>query len=630
MLRSEPLKDSWAEQRLFNNRTIWAIAGLLLLTGVLGTRLVKLQVVDFQHYSELSYGNRVRIEALAPIRGIIYDRNGVVLAENLPAWQLVLIPEQVSNIERTLDELKAMGLLNDEHREGFERRRRGKRAFDAIPLRFRLTDEELAKFSVHRHEFPGVEFQPALVRRYPQGALGVHALGYLGAISEADLERLDQKEYAATSHIGKTGVEREYEYLLHGSPGNRQLMVNAQGRQVEPRADTAGELEKNRNDPAPGDDLILSLDSRLQSVAEEALGERRGAVVAIDVRNGDILALVSLPGFDPNVFSAGGLSQQDFLALQNNVDKPLFNRALRGTYPPGSTVKPFIALAGLDYRATHPDQAIYCHGYYQIPGNAHRYRDWKPEGHGMTDLNDAIAESCDVYFYQLAMELGINRMHAMMQEFGFGEPTGVDLPGEKSGLMPSRDWKRRAFSSRPDQVWFPGETVITGIGQGYMLATPLQLAHTTATLAMRGQGFIPRIVTAYRNPLTEETIKFEPVPLTPIEVNNEAHWEFVRNAMANVMRGPRGTARAAAQGAAYTIAGKSGTAQVFSVGQEEEYDAEEIDERLRHHALFVAFAPVEDPQISVAVLVENGGGGSSTAAPVARAVLDAWFEMQQP
>ncbi|MCZ6560265.1 MAG: penicillin-binding protein 2 [Gammaproteobacteria bacterium] len=629
MLRQEPIKDTWAEQRLFNNRVIWALAGMLLLSGLLTNRLIHLQVVEYQRYADLSHGNRVRIQPLAPTRGIIFDRNGVVMAENLPVYQMALIAEQVSDIERTLDRLMELDLIDDEQRERFFRARRGKRSFEAVPLRYRLNDEELARFSVHRHEFPGVDIQAALVRSYPLGSSAVHVLGYVGAISEFDLKRIATSRYAATSHIGKTGIERQYEDQLHGEPGNRQLLVNAQGREMDPKGGASEELFRNRKEPVPGSDLILSLDSRLQIAAEKALGDRRGTVVAIDVNNGDILALVSQPGFDPNLFSAGGMSNEEYFALQNNADKPMFDRVLSGTYPPGSIVKPFLALAGLEYHAVTPGQSVLCEGYYSIPGNEHRYRDWKKEGHGITDLHDAIAESCDVYFYMLAMELGIDRIHAMLADFGFGKITGVDLPGEKKGLMPSREWKKGAFSRRSEQIWFPGETVITGIGQGYMLATPLQLTHFTATMATRGKRFKPRLVTAFRDPLSGEITEIPPQELAPVELANDRHWDEIHKAMAAVMNTPRGTGWAAALGGEYKMAGKTGSAQVFSIGQEEEYEEEEIDERLRDHALFIAFTPLENPQIAISVLVENGGSGGRAAGPVVRQVLDAWYREQK-
>ncbi len=630
MLRHEPLKDTWAEQRLFNSRIIWALAGLLLLTGLLASRLVKLQVVEYQRYTNLSHGNRIRIQPLAPTRGIIFDRNGVVMAENLPAYQMVLIPEQVSDLEGTLERLTELKLIDEEQKQRFFERKRSKRSFDAVPLRYRLTDEELARLSVHRHELPGVDVQAALVRSYPLGSSAVHVLGYVGALSESDLQRVEASRYAATSHIGKNGIEHHYEKRLHGEPGNRQLLVNAQGREMDAKGSTREELVRNRKESVPGSDLILSLDSELQTTAESALEGRRGTVVVIDVTNGDILALVSQPGFDPNRFSAGGMSNEEYLALQNDADKPLFNRALSGTYPPGSIVKPFIALAGLEYRAVTRGQSILCEGYYSIPGNEHRYRDWKKEGHGVTNVHDAITESCDVFFYMLAMELGIDRIHAMLADFGFGEPTGTDLPNEKSGLLPSRGWKRGHFSRRSDRIWFPGETVITGIGQGYMLATPLQLTHFTATMATRGKRFKPRLVTAFRDPLSGETTEIPPQELAPVELSDDRHWDDIHRAMGAVMNTPRGTGWSASLGAAYKMAGKSGSAQVFSVGQEEEYDEEEIDERLRDHALFVAFTPLENPQIAISVLVENGGSGGRAAGPVVRKVLDAWYQGQNP
>jgi penicillin-binding protein 2 len=442
--------------------------------------------------------------------------------------------------------------------------------------------------------------------------VGVHALGYVGSVSQSDLQRLDPGDYAGTTHTGKIGVEFAQEDALHGTVGYRQVLVNAQGRILQ-------ELE--RDSPLPGADVTLTLDLELQLAAEAALAGRRGSVVAIDPRNGHILALVSQPGYDANLFSAG-ISTRDYHDLQEDPDIPLFNRALRGLYPPGSTIKPAVGLAGLHFGAIAPWQRVYCLGYYTLPGSSHRFRDWKPQGHGPVTLNDAIAQSCDVYFYELALKLGIDNMHDFLAGFGLGHRTGIDVPAEKGGTLPSREWKRENFRRREDQVWFPGETLITGIGQGYLQTTPLQLAQMTAVIASRGQAYRPTLVESVTDPASGETTRFEPEPLPVMEVSDPAHWDAVIQGMVEVMHGPRGTGRAAAADAAYRIAGKSGTAQVVNIAQDAKYDAEELDERLRDHALFIAFAPVEDPAIAVSVVVENGGSGSGVAAPIARAVMD--------
>lgn len=616
------IKDHWAEQRTFLARTIGATVVILGLAMVLVGRLVDLQILEYEHFADLSRGNRIRIEPLPPTRGLIFDRNGVVLAQNLPTYQLELTPEQVPDIAATLQRLGDLQLIRPQDQERIAKALNTQRRFEAIPLRFQLSDEEVARFAVQRQHFPGVDIRARLRRHYPFGASAVHAIGYVGAISDQDEKRIARADYAGTTHIGKIGIEGRYEEDLHGRVGHQQILVNAQGRVVDTEGAASQELD--RKDPLPGSNLYLSLDIKVQQTAEEALGEQRGAIVAIDPRNGDVLALASTPTYDPNQFVAG-LTRKEFRALQGDIDKPLFNRAIRGHYPPGSTVKPVIALAGLNWNVMDSGEPVMCRGSYRLPNSSHRYRDWRRGGHGMVVMHDAIAESCDVYFYHLAHQLGIQNMHDFMAEFGFGAPTQIDIPGEKAGLVPSPEWKRRAFSSRMDQVWYPGETVITGIGQGYLLATPLQIAHAAATLATRGQRVRPRLVTTIDDAVTGELLNLPVENLPTVELSDSTLWDEVVAGMEGVMSEPRGTARASAAGASYRIAGKTGTAQVFSVGQDEKYEAEEIDERLRDHALFMAFAPADEPRIAVAVLVENGGSGSGTAAPIARRVLDSYL-----
>ncbi|HLT92880.1 MAG TPA: penicillin-binding protein 2 [Woeseiaceae bacterium] len=621
---SAPIKDHHREQRLFMRRVAFAAVCSALLLGLVVTRLVQLQIIDYEHFAERSQGNRFRIEALPPNRGLIYDRKGRVLAENLPAYQLELVPEQVPDVEDTLDRLAALGLIRREDIPRYESLIAHGPRFKPVTLRFRLSEPEISRFAIERPRFPGVDFQPRLVRHYPDGELFAHVIGYVGALSADDLERLDPAAYAGTAHTGKTGVERFREAELHGDPGYRQIVINASGRQVpvDPRDVAASMLAGEA--PQPGESLYLSLDLDLQRVATEALAGRRGSVVAIDPTNGDVLALVSSPTFDPNAFALG-MSPSEYAALLNDPDQPLFNRAVRGSYPPGSTIKPMLALAALATGATNLTRRTFCRGFYTLPGSTHRYRDWRPQGHGEVDLHDAIAQSCDVYFYEISREIGIDRMHEYLTRFGLGAPTGIDIPGETGGLVPSREWKRSHFSDRANQVWFPGETVIASIGQGYMLATPLQLAHATATLAMRGKRFRPHLVAATENPLTGERKLIEPTALPPVDIENEFYWDSVLEAMNAVLQSPTGTARTTGLGAPYTMAGKSGTAQVFSVAQEERYNAEEVAERLRDHALFVAFAPLDEPRIAVAVVVENGESGSRVAAPIARAVMDEYL-----
>lgn len=619
------IKDLWREQRLFEQRSIAAAVVVLMLAAVLVARLGWLQVKKHDEYTALAQGNRVRTEPLPAARGTIYDRAGVILAENRPAFQLELVREQVPDLEATLRGLVRIGLLQEDDLDAARRTVRSRRAFDGVPVRLRLDEEDMARFALHRFDFPGVDIRTRLARHYPQGEVAVHALGYVGTISEADLARIDRAAYAGTSTIGKTGVEHAFEDILRGRNGSREIMVNAQGRSV----DRLGPLQDAlRTTPGrPGADLFLTLDLEVQRVAEQLVRGRRAAVVALDPRNGDVIALVSTPGFDPNGF-ARGLTRTEFAALNENPDRPLFNRALRGTYPPGSTIKPVVALAGLEYGVTTPESAVACQGWFSLPGSSHRFRDWRRSGHGRVAMVEAVAQSCDVYFYDLARDLGVERLREFLSRFGLGAVTGIDIGGEKTGILPSPAWKKKAFKQPAQQVWFPGETVIFGIGQGYMTSTPLQLAHMTAVLAMRGESFRPRLVRALRDPATQLVTPIPPAPLPRAKVQDEAGWDLAIESMVAVMQG--GTASRAALGAPYSIAGKTGTAQVFTVAQDARYDESTIGERLRDHAWFVAFAPVEDPRIAIVVLVENGSSGSGTAAPIARTVMDAYLLRQFP
>jgi len=619
-----PIKDHYFEKRLFVSRIILAVAIMVLLLGIIVARLVQLQIREYDFFAEKSQGNRVRIEALPPTRGLIFDRRGRILAENLPAYQLELIPEQVPDLKRTLARLAELGLIRSEDIPRFNGLSQTGPRFKPITLRFRLTDDEIAIFANQRPRFPGVDFQPRLVRHYPDGDLTAHVIGYVGALSTADLKRLDAAAYAGTAQTGKTAVEHFNESMLYGKVGFRQVVTNARGRQVPTEArDIAGSLLESEA-PTPGHNLYLSIDLDLQRVATEALAGKRGAIVAIDPNNGEILALVSAPSFDPNPFVTG-MSRSEFNELQNNEDRPLFNRAVMGSYPPGSTIKPMLSLAALETGATNLTRRTVCIGYYSLPGSTHRYRDWKPGGHGEVDLHDAISQSCDVYFYEISRNIGIDRMHYYLDQFGLGKETGIDMVDEADGLVPSRAWKRQAFRNRADQVWFPGETVIASIGQGYMLASPLQLANATAALAARGKRFKPHLVAAFEDPLTGRRTLIAPERLPDVNIENDLFWDSVLSAMHDVMQSNTGTARAAGRGAPYQMAGKSGTSQVISIAQDEEYDEEQIDERLRDHALFISFAPFDDPRIAVAVIVENGASGSRVAAPIARAIMDEYL-----
>jgi penicillin-binding protein 2 len=608
------LKDPVRESRIIRRRLLVSMLLVIVAFGLLASRVAWLQVVSYQHYSTLSQNNRVRLVPAPPTRGLIYDRNGVVLAENITAHGLVLTPEQVPDIEDTLRRLGEIVELRPADLERFHELYRRQPEFLEIPLRLDLTDREVARFAVNRHRFPGVEVTSRLIRHYPLGATAAHAIGYVGRITERELQAVDG-DYQASSHIGKTGIEAYYEGRLRGEAGIEQVETNAMGRVLRV-------LE--RTPPVPGEDLYLTLDIGLQKVAEAALGDMSGAVVALDPRNGEVLAFVSEPGYDPNLFVTG-ISIDDYSRLQTHRDHPLFNRALRGQYPPGSTFKPFVALAGLVNDVRDAGDSMMCGGVYKLPHASHIWRDWKRWGHGEVDLNDAIAESCDIYFYDLAYELGIDALHEFLGPFGFGQETGIDLSPERTGVLPSREWKRR----NRGEPWYHGETVITGIGQGFTLTTPLQLAYATTILANRGDAMRPHLLRATRLP--GENGAPEPVPVEPVpdvELQNPEHWTSVIDAMVSVVHGDNGTARAIGEGAPYLIAGKTGTAQVFSLEDDQEYNPEELAERLRDHALFIAFAPAYDPRIVVSVVVENGGSGSGTAAPIARTVIDAWLGRQ--
>jgi penicillin-binding protein 2 len=625
-VRRVRIKDEALEQRMFFQRVLLAVTVVALVALALVGRAFWLQVVQHAHYVELSQGNRARIEPLPPNRGVIYDRGGRVIAENTPAYQLELIREQAGDLEDTLARLVRFGLLERADVGRVRQLVLSRRTFEAVPFLLQLDDEEVARYAVHRHELPGILLETRMARHYPYGAVGAHALGYVGTISEQDLSRVDRESYFGTGVIGKTGIERAYEAELLGTAGHREVLVNAEGRPA--RLAEGADPQLRTIEPQAGRDLRLTLDMELQRVAEEAFAGRRGGVVAIDPANGDVLVFASLPSFDPNGF-ARGISRSDYLALTENPDQPLFNRVLRGTYPPGSTIKPLMALAGLENGVIQPTDQIFCGGSYSLPGSRHRYREPRRGGtHGTVDMQRAVMKSCDVYFYRLANTLGIQRIHDSMARMGFGEATGIDIEGERGGIMPSPAWKKTAFGTREQQVWFPGETVIVGIGQGYWTATLLQLAKAMALVAMRGQPYQPRLVRALVNPATGTAEEKKPRSLPRIELQHQENWEIIVDAMVAVTTG--GTATLAARGASYSIAGKTGTAQVFSVGQAEKYDEKEVAERLRDHAVFVAFAPAESPKLAVAVLVENGGFGSSAAAPIARAIFDAYLVKAAP
>ena len=604
MEENQTVKDLLLENRVFLSRIVAIFIFIcLLFLGLIG-RLVYLQIVGHEHYTTRAKSNRIKVTPRPPTRGIIYDRKGRVLADNMPSYSLELIPEQIENLGDTLQKLQKLLAIPDEKIKQFLKQKKREKSFASIPLLIKLTDEEVAKFSVVRPYFPGVDVQARLVRHYPYNDLTAHVVGYVGRINEKELKKFPVAEYRGTHHVGKVGIERTFESQLHGQTGYAEREANAQGRSINTVV---------FDPPVPGADLFLSLDIDLQKIAYEALGGNNGAVVAIEVKTGKVLTFVSRPGFNPNLFVTG-ISQKDYSALRQSDNQPMFNRALRGQYPPGSTIKPFIGLAGLEYNVTTMRHKTYCPGYYQLPKASHKYRDWKQGGHGRVNLKAAITQSCDVYFYDLALNLGIDRMYEFLHQFGFGGKTNIDLLGEKAGLLPSRAWKRQVKV----QPWYPGETLITGIGQGFMQVTPLQLARATATLANEGTVVMPYLV--------EKMVGSDNAPVDTKKQKSQIrfnikNYQHIVSAMVNVVHGARGTARRLSKGIDYKIAGKTGTAQVFTVKQEEKYNEAEIRYKLRDHAIFMAFAPVLNPQIAVAVIVEHGGHGGSVAAPIAGRVI---------
>jgi len=585
------------------------VCGLLLAT-LLG-RLVWLQIYSHEHYQTLSHDNRVSLGPIVPARGLIYDRNGIALALNIPSYSLELVPERIEDLEAMLKELRTVVSLSERDLKRFQHERKRHHSFDSVPLRLHLDEAEVARFSINRHRFPGVDIHARLSRHYPLAELTGQMLGYVGRINEKELKSLNVTQYKGSTHIGKVGIEKYYEATLHGKVGRRWVERNAQGRVLR---------ELKRIPPSPGKNLHLHLDSKLQQAVTKALDGEKGAVVALDPNTGGILAMVSLPDYDPNLF-VGGIDSKTYQGLRNNPDRPLINRALRGAYPPGSTVKPFVGLAGLENQVTTPQHDVYCPGWMSLTPRGHRYRCWKHSGHGHMNLKSAITQSCDVYFYDLARNLGIDRLHDYLDLFGFGRRTGIDISGERPGLLPSAQWKRK----RRKLPWYPGETLITGIGQGFFLATPLQLAHATSVLVNHGKVRLPQAVATIEDPATgsievQDSLQPESVP-----VKQRVNWDRVLDAMRNVVHGRRGTAKRIGKDLPFEIGGKTGTAQLFGIKQGERYDKKNTPKHLRDHALFIAVAPIDDPAIVVAVIVENGGGGSTVAAPIARKVIDAWL-----
>ena len=601
------LKDHEKDSRLVRGRVVVGAFVVVGLICVLLARLYYLQVVQYEYHSTLSENNRVHVQPIPPTRGLIFDRNGVVIADNRPSFSLSMTRERSGDWQQVLDVIVEVLQLAPEDRALFEKRmKQGRRPFEPVPILFELNEEQIARIAVNQFRLPGVEVVAQLVRHYPQGAHFAHSVGYMGRINEKELKTLDPVNYSGTHHIGKTGIERFYEAELHGQVGYEEVETNARGRVLR---------VLKRTDPIPGKDIVLSLDIKLQEAAEEALAGRRGAVVALNPMTGEVLAMVSQPSFDPNLFVTG-ISFKAYAELRDSIDRPLFNRILRGLYPPGSTIKPAVAIAGLDSGVITGSSRVYDPGYYQLPNYDHKYRNWNRTGDGYVDLDTAIMRSNDTYFYDLAHKLGIDRLSSYMNQFGIGRKVSLDMFEESAGLMPSREWKRATRR----QAWFPGETLILGIGQGYMQSTPLQLAQATALIASKGKWIRPHLAKTI-----EGVPPVDPDPVPDIVLRDPSNWAKVNHGMQQVVHGARGTARVAGVGAQYLIAGKSGTAQVVAIKQGEKYDRSKVQERHRDHALFVGFAPANNPQITVSVMIENGEAGSRVASPVVRKVMDAWL-----
>jgi len=602
-----PVRNYLQESRLVHGRIIFIFGIVVVLTTILVARLTYIQSSQHQRFSILAQDNRINLAPLPPVRGLIYDRNGEILANNIRVYNLEILPNKVEDLDDTLRELSQLVFLADEDMDRFKALLKRRPSFERQTLRANLNEEEAALLAVNLHRFPGVDLKARLQRNYPQKDLSAHVVGYVGRISIDDLEKIDQNNYRGLEYIGKSGIEAFYETTLIGKPGFERIETNAHGRVVR---------SLDQRSPESGQNIHLSLDTKLQRKSMDALAGYEGAVVAIEPSTGDVLAFASVPTYDPNPF-VNGISNKDYSALRSSEQKPLLNRALYGRYAPGSTIKGFMLLTGME-NGIDRNNSIYCPGWYRLPNRKHQYRDWKRNGHGSVDAYDSIVQSCDVYFYRLANQIGIDQIHEGMSRFGFGKQTGIDLLGEPSGLMPSREWKQRVR----DQAWYPGETVITGIGQGYMLVTPLQLAASTATLANRGKRVVPRFLTEIENPQSQISESIEPKFASVEKLKTIDAYDYVIRSMRDVVHSSKGTARRINHDIRYEMAGKTGTAQVKSIPQNERYNESKTEKKFRDHSLFIGFAPIEDPKIAIAVVVEHAGSGSRTAAPIARKLID--------
>ncbi|HEX7814074.1 penicillin-binding protein 2 [Dyella sp.] len=611
MARRRSIKDNRGESSLFRRRAI--VGFLLILVGLsaMVTRYWYLQVVHHEEFVSRSESNRIKPRAIPPARGLIYDRNGVLLADNVPAFRLEVVPDKITDMKAMLDDLGTVIPLGSDDLDNFRKQLKQNRRFDSVPLKLRLTEDEIDRFAVNRWRFPGVDVVPYLTRRYPQGALFAHVVGYVSRIDADDLNRLDPDRYKGTTHVGRTGLERSYEDLLHGTPGYELVEVNADGR-VQQVLKTYP--------PVPGKNIYLSIDSKLQRTVTDAFDGRPGSAVAVDPRNGQVLAMVSVPSYDPNLF-VNGISHADYSALTTAPEKPLLNRALVSAYPPGSTVKPFLALGGLEYGVRRPEDTVLSTGQFCIPGQQRCYRDDTPGGDGVVNMVRAIQKSTNTYFYKLALDLGIDRLSTWMRSWGFGERTGIDLVGEGRGILPSREWK----ATRSKSPWFPGETIIAGIGQGYWNVTTLQLAHATATLAGHGMPYAPRLVMATQ----DAGVNVRPVPLPnpptgPSLIRKPNDWNTINQGMEAVITA--GTGAKVFQGMPFQVAGKSGTAERFS-RKSDAYDNNKNNAYLaaRHRAWFIAYAPTDSPRIAMAAMLEAGAWGAQDAGPIVRSTLLTWL-----
>lgn len=612
--KRQTIRDHSAEANLFARRATVAFFIVVCMLGIVLNNLYSLQVEQYDDYQTRSNGNRIKVLPVAPNRGLIFDRNGVLLAENRPVFSLEITPEETNDLDDTLSRLSTLMAITDDERENFESKLKGQRRFKPIAIRTKLSEEDVALFSASKHLFPGVQIEARLARYYPYKETLTHLLGYVARINKKDLQKLveagQEANYAATHDMGKLGIEKYHEELLHGSVGYQQVEVNNQGRIIR---------VLNVDPPVPGKDIVLNVNIELQLAAQQALADQRGAVVVTDIKTGGVLALYSNPSYDPNLF-VHGISRKNYAALLNSPDRPLINRATQGQYPPASTVKPHLALVGLEEGIITEDYTIMDGGRYQLPNVSHVWRDWKKWGHGKVNVSKAIEVSCDTYYYDLAYKLGIDKISEAMYEFGFGDFTGIDLYEESDANMPSRGWKRARFN----QPWYIGDTIPVGIGQSFWTTTPIQLAHSLNTLVNRGERYIPQIIRGFKK--ADNSVDVLPLKtLRPLQFKQQENIDIVLNAMHDVVHGSEGTARSVFKDAPYQSAGKTGTAQLFSVGQDEKYDADKVDERLRDNAMYVGYAPFEAPEISVTVVLENAGGGSSNAAPVAREIMDFYF-----